>query len=157
LFVLSAGQAALGLAQDGLLPSFFTKTNKHGAPTISLLISCFGIVPILILTANESLVAQVNMIIEFSVTAFLFIYAICVAAFFKLSTKKQEKNAIYLISGIVSGTFCLWVLSKTPWQMLALASLFAVSGIPIFIYHNRPKKKLAIIENLTGKGHEKAI
>ena len=70
-WTLSSGQSALGLAQDGLLPKFFTRKNKNGAPTFGLLVSFFGIIIILLLTMNKSLVTQINNIIDFSVTAFL--------------------------------------------------------------------------------------
>lgn len=144
-WTLSAGQAALGLAQDGLLPSFFAKTNKHGAPVVGLMSSCMGIVPILILTANENLVAQINMIIDFSVTAFLFVYLVCVCAFFKLIRQSAEKPLIYLIAGGIAGLFCLWVLFETPWHIIAIASLFGVSGLPVYLFHNKPKKNCGIV------------
>jgi basic amino acid/polyamine antiporter, APA family len=142
-WTLSAGQAALGLAEDGLLPAFFAKKNKHGAPVAGLLSSCVGIVPILFLTANENLVAQINMIIDFSVTAFLVVYLTCIVAFFKLIRQSAERPIIFLIAGVVGGLFCLWVLIETPWHILAIASLFGLSGLPVYFYHNKPKKNCA--------------
>lgn len=140
-WTLSAGQAALGLAQDRLLPSAFAKTNKHGAPVIGLLTSCIGIAPILVLTANENLVAQINTIIDFSVTAFLFVYLACVIAFFKLVRKSPEKSAIYIVAGVVGAVFCLWVLIETPWHIIAVASLFTLSGVPVFFYNSNLRKQ----------------
>lgn len=140
-WTLSSGQAALGLAQDGLLPKIFTKTNKSGAPIISLLCSCLGTIPVLMLTANENLATQIDTIINFSVIAFLFIYALCIAAFFKLVWIRKEKVTwFYILAGIISGIFCLFVLAKTPIHILAIASLFTISGLPVFIYQNRYKK-----------------
>lgn len=144
-WTLSAGQAALGLAQDGMLPAFFARTNKMGAPIAGLMSSCFGIVPILFLTANENLVAQINMIIDFSVTAFLFVYLTCVVAFFKLIARSSEKPILYLVAGLIAGGFCLWVLIETPWHILAIASLFGASGLPVYWYHNKAKKNPAIV------------
>lgn len=139
-WTLSAGQAALGLAQDGLLPGAFAKTNKNGAPVVGLMSSCVGIVPILILTANENLVAQINMIIDFSVTAFLFVYLACVLAFFKMVISSKERPWLYLVAGVVAGVFCIWVLAETAWHILAIASLFTVSGIPIFFWNAKSNK-----------------
>lgn len=144
-WTLSAGQAALGLAQDGLLPSIFAKTNQHSAPKIGLLSSCIGIIPILILTANENLVAQINMIIDFSVTAFLYVYLASVIAFFNLIRKSEEKPVLFIVAGIVSAVFCLWVLIETPWHILAVASLFGLSGLPVFFYSARMKKESATV------------
>jgi basic amino acid/polyamine antiporter, APA family len=139
-WTLSASQAALGLAQDGMLPPLFAKTNKSGAPVFGLLISSIGIVPILILTANENLVTQINMIIDFSVTAFLFVYLACVFAFFKLRKKTSDLSLGYFIAGIASFIFCVWVLIETPWYILAIASLFGVSGLPVFFYNTRVRR-----------------
>jgi basic amino acid/polyamine antiporter, APA family len=145
-WTLSAGQAALGLAQDGLLPKAFSKQNANGAPVVGLMSSCIGIAPILILTANENLVAQINMIIDFSVTAFLFVYLLCVLSFFKLAVKAKEKSVLFMGAGLVSGLFCLWVLFETPWHIMAIASLFAVSGVPVFFYNlkKRPGKVVVL-------------
>lgn len=139
-WTLSSGQGSLGLAQDGLLPASFAKVNEHGAPKVALITSCFGIAPILVLTANENLVAQINTIIDFSVTAFLFVYLFCVLAFFK-HMRTSKKSVLYIISGVISALFCMWVLSETPWETLAIASLFSLSGVPVFFYNTRAKRQ----------------
>ncbi|HXW53926.1 MAG TPA: amino acid permease [Myxococcota bacterium] len=144
-WTLSAGQASLGLAEDGLLPRLFAKRNARGAPVVGLIASCIGVVPILVLTANENLVAQINMIIDFSVTAFLFVYLACVFAFFRIMFKKGELAIGYMLAGLVGGGFCLWVLFETPWHILAIASLFGLSGLPVFCYNAkfRPQNIIA--------------
>jgi APA family basic amino acid/polyamine antiporter len=125
-WILSSGQIALGLASDQLLPRFFAQTNKHGAPYVALLISSLGTAPLLVLTTHSNLAAQITMIIDFSVTAFLFVYAVCCLALFKL-TKSW--------SSLVALTFCGWILSETTLTTLATASLFVFSGVLIKIFH----------------------
>ncbi len=125
-WILSSGQIALGLAGDKLLPKFFGKTNKHEAPYIALLISAFGTAPLLILTTHSNLAAQITMIIDFSVTAFLFVYAICCLALFKM-----QRAWISL----VALAFCGWILSETTLTTLATASLFVVSGFLVRIFY----------------------
>lgn len=139
-WTLSAGQAALGLAEVGLLPKAFAKTNAQGAPMVGLLTSSIGIMPILILTANENLVAQINTIIDFSVTAFLFVYLVCVFSFFKLMKNNVQRSPLYIGAAIAATVFCLWVLFETSWHVLAIAGLFTVSGVPVFLYINRGRK-----------------
>ncbi len=142
-WTLSAGQAALGLAESNLLPKFFAKKNRHGAPVWGLLTSCIGITPILFLTANESLVAQINTIIDFSVTAFLFVYLACISAFFKIKiSSKQSVSVIYTVAGVIGGIFCVWVLSESSWSTIAIASLFSLSGVPVYYFMNRSCKAL---------------
>lgn len=133
-WTLSSGQAALGLAEAGLLPNIFKQKNKYGAPRWGILSSCIGIIPILMLTANKNLSAQINTIIDFSVTAFLFVYLACVAAFFRISYKEKGlmKSLGYLVAAVIGGLFCLWILFETSWHIIAIASLFTLSGIPVF-------------------------
>lgn len=141
-WMLTSGQIALGLAQDKLLPSFFGRKNKYDAPFWGLLVSCMGIVPLLILTANKSLAAQVLTIIDFSVTAFLFVYGICCIAFFKLliqRTKTMRERLFPLLYGCIALFFCCWVLYETSLSTLLIASLFTLSGIPLYLYYRTRK------------------
>ncbi len=137
-WMLTSGQIALGLAQDKLLPAFFGRKNKYDAPFWGLLASCMGIVPLLILTANKSLAAQVLTIIDFSVTAFLFVYGICCLAFFKLliqRTNTTRDRLLPLLYGYIALSFCCWVLYETTLSTILIASLFTLSGIPFYLYY----------------------
>lgn len=137
-WTLSAGQAALGLAEAGLLPSIFAKTNKAGAPTWGILFSFFGIIPILVLTTNENLSTQINTVIDFSVTAFLFVYLACVLAYYRIAYREKTlfSSAPILVASIIALGFCAWVILETEWHIIATASLFCLSGIPIYFYRN---------------------
>lgn len=134
-WVLTSGQIALGLAEDGFMPAFLAKKNKNGAPVWSIVISCVGILPLLIITANENLSAQITEIIDFSVIAFLFVYLACSIAFFKLLITQNIKPSLskWLI-GYGSIIFCIWTIYQTPIRTLIIASSFAVSGIPVYYF-----------------------
>ena len=138
-WTLSSGQSALGLAQDRLLPKFFARKNKNGAPTYGLLVSFIGIIIILLLTMDKSLVAQINTIIDFSVTAFLFVYLICSLSFFKIYFKEKINQPIYLIFASISLLFCIWVLSQASLTTIFCASLFCLSGIPVYWFIKKEK------------------
>lgn len=134
-WMLTSGQIALGLAQDGFLPEFFGRTNKYGAPFISLAISCAGIIPLLIMTASNTLASQIDFIVNVSSTTFLFVYTACCLAFFKLLLENNlnPKSYYTLFYGSVALLFCSWVIYSTPVYILGVASLFIFSGIPLFI------------------------
>jgi basic amino acid/polyamine antiporter, APA family len=134
-WMLTSGQIALGLAQDRFLPRLFGRTNKYGAPYISLAISCVGIIPLLIMTNNNTLASQINFIVDVSSVTFLFVYTVCCLAFFKLLLEKKYSSASMssVICGIFALLFCLWVIYATPAHTLGVASLFICSGIPLFI------------------------
>lgn len=131
-WILASGQIVLGLAQDGLVPKIFGKKNKNGAPFFGILTSSFGIIPLLILTANKNLATQINTIIDFSVTAFLFVYLSCAIAFLKLKIQEKSLSLFQALYGGLSILFCGWVIYETPILTLLLATLFVFSGLPMY-------------------------
>jgi basic amino acid/polyamine antiporter, APA family len=136
-WVLTSGQIALGLAQDGLMPSLFGVTNKYNAPYWSIALSGIGTVPLLIMTAEQNLASQILSIIDFSVTAFLFVYAVCCIAFLALLMKKRgavSNPHLKLLYGLVGLLFCVWVIYETPLSVLLTATLFTIVGIPLYGY-----------------------
>ncbi len=136
-WMLASGQIALGVAQDDLMPAFFARTNKQGAPYCALLVSCAGIVPLLFLTLNENIAQQINTIIDFSVICFLFVYVICCGSLLKLLAKQQSKDWKIWLYSLCALSFCAWVISATPLKTIAVASLFVLSGIPIYFMQRR--------------------
>lgn len=140
-WVLTSGQIIFGLSKDGFVPKFFGKTNKAGAPHIAITISSIGIVPLLLLTANDNFAARINSIIDISVTSFLFVYLICCVAFLKIMIKSEKINAWLFLVGLIAAVFCSWVIYETKWQTLAIASLFTVSGLPLYFFWFRKAAK----------------
>ncbi len=138
-WMLASGQIALGLAEDHLLPGHFSKKNKHDAPRYGLIISCIGIIPFLFLTANNSIAQQITSIIDYSVTAFLFVYALCTLAYMKILWQEKAKFYHWLYA-LIALVFCGWVLEATSIFIIATASIFVLSGIPLyFIWYKRKK------------------
>lgn len=140
-WVLTSGQIALGAAYDGHLPHFFTRKNNQGAPQWGLIISCLGMVPILILTLEQDLITQVNTIIDISVTAFLFIYVLSVLSYLKLFWKNKASKKIdfrSLLIGLLALLFCVWALMASGIKMVGLATLITLLGAPIYYW----KKKI---------------
>ncbi|MDR0296790.1 MAG: amino acid permease [Rickettsia sp.] len=137
-WVLISGQIALGLAQDGLMPSFFAKQNKNGAPIWGLVISCIGILLLLISTTNEDLSEQITEIIDFSVISFLFVYLACSIAFLKLLLAKSKKSSTYeWLIALGSIVFCLWIIYETQLNVTIKAISFVLSGIPVYLWYKK--------------------
>ena len=137
-WILTSGQIACGAAKDGLFPAFCSKTNKYGAPYISLLISLVGTILLLCTTLSDNLIAQVNLVIDVSVTAFLFVYFACMMAFFKLFARKQP---IYGFISLLGGGFCLWIICHSPMLNIIISAGLVFSGLPVYLWHNRKSKK----------------
>lgn len=134
-WVLASGQVALGLAENKLMPQFFTKKNRYDSPLWGIVISSLGTSILLIFTSSDNFAKQITSIIDFSVISFLFVYLACILAFLKFFI--QEKSCYKLLIGIIATIFCCWIVFETPIKTLLIASLFTVSGIPIylFLYH----------------------
>ncbi len=137
-WILTSGQIALGLAEDGFIPSLFGKKTVNGAPYWSLIISSLGILPLLILTSNHQFAEQITTIIDVSVTAFLFVYLVCCLALFKILIQNSGSYFyLKILIGLVATCFCLWIIAKTPLLTLEIAFLFTLSGIPIFLINRK--------------------
>ncbi len=146
-WMLTSGQVALGLAQDGLLPTVFARKNRFNAPYWGLAISCLGMILLLLFTANETLATRIFTIIDFSVITFLFVYAICCLAFLKLLVQKRDRVSVRFLTrsvlcGVCALVFCCLVIVGTPMHILLTASLFAVSGVPFYLYFLRNRNSV---------------
>ena len=140
-WVLTSGQISLGLAQDKMMPSVFAKLNKNDAPYASIIYSCLGIVPLLILTSDKNIASQVAMVIDISVTSFLFIYLL--SATVNLWVSWRNKIEVFsVLNSLVAISFCMWVVSETSLYTVVISSFFTVSGIPLYFiwYKNKLKK-----------------
>lgn len=131
-WVLTAGQISLGLAQDKLMPNIFAKLNSRKAPYFSIILSCFGILPLLILTADKNIASQVAAVIDFSVTSFLFIYILCSVVNLIISYREGKYRAV--IVSIIAILFSGWIISETSINTIMISSLFTLSGIPIYLF-----------------------
>lgn len=137
-WILTSSQISLGLAKDRFLPKILAKKNKNGAPYISVLISCLGMVPILILTTDKSLASQIDYIIDFSVKSFLLVYAICSLAYLKFAIRIRSVKKISL--AILALTFCGLMIFESSLEAILIATLFTVSGI--FVMPFIPRKAI---------------
>jgi APA family basic amino acid/polyamine antiporter len=137
-WIMTSGQIVLGLAQDGLMPACLAQKNRYEAPIWGILIGSIGIGILLILTAHKSVAAQVLTIIDFSVTAFLFIYAFCCLAFFKFLWRMRKDFSfsmlLHVLYGCIALIFCCWVIYEIPVYTIMIASLFTLTGVPFYLW-----------------------
>lgn len=140
-WTLVSGQISLGLAEDKFLPNLFAKKNRNEAPFVGLMTSFVGIAIILILTSHTSIAKQISNIIDLSVNAFIFVYLMCIIAFFKLLWRKGNHKIRYWVYGIISSSFCLWILYQHPLLTIA-STIYIISGIPVYFVKIRKKKHL---------------
>ncbi|MCE2950525.1 MAG: amino acid permease [Alphaproteobacteria bacterium] len=131
-WMLTSGQIALGLSQDGFMPALFAKTNKKEAPVWSILISAAGIVPLLFMTMADSFADQIRSIIDISVTAFLFVYSACCFGAIKLALRANKYLSAFV--SLIALLFCAWIIYETPLATLGQSCLFTLSGVPVYLF-----------------------
>lgn len=145
-WVLTSGQIATQASKDKLFPAFFSKSNKAGAPYVSILIAFFSTLVLLAFTLNADILTQINTVIDVSVTTFILIYFACAAALIKILLKKKKTRSLkYLIIPILSIAFCLWIIAFNSLFNLLLCSLFVVTGIPIYIIQHKKIKSTFLL------------
>ncbi len=150
-WVLTSSQIALGAANDGHFPAIFSVKNKNNVPIWGLVISSMGIIPILLLTLDVDLIAQVNTIIDVSVTAFLLIYLGCVVSYLKLwavDWQAKKSKIIECVIGIFALIFCGWALWSSGFTVVFYALLITGTGIPIYVWKQNNRSKLYRQESL---------
>ena len=144
-WTLASGQIALGITEDGLMPRFFAQTNRNGVPLVPLFISCIGSIFFLILTHQETMMDKINTIIELSVVCFLFVYVICCLAYLKILRQQTNRAPFWQwLCAFISLGFCAWIIASTHLVTLLLASLFVMSGIPVYIFRRKKLKRLIL-------------
>ncbi|HEV2524307.1 MAG TPA: hypothetical protein VGU44_04155, partial [Gammaproteobacteria bacterium] len=117
--------------------AIFSVKNKNNVPIWGLVISSMGIIPILLLTLDVDLIAQVNTIIDVSVTAFLLIYLGCIVSYLKLwvaDWRAKKSKIIECFIGIFALIFCGWALCSSGFKMVFYALLITGTGIPIYLW-----------------------
>ena len=140
---LTAGQIALGLAQDGILPDFFKTTNSSGAPTWALTVSQAMLIPLILCTMDNSLNQQIVYIIKISVMAFLYVYLTCSVGLFYLLIRENQAwyHSGYVFS-VCAIAFCSYLIIGTALSHLdevITALFFVVSGLPVYWFHFRKR------------------
>lgn len=128
-WVLTSGQIILGFAEDGYVMSFFARKNKYDAPQNGLIVSSLGVVPLLFLTANQSLAEQITTIIDITVVAFLFVYLICCLSLLKLSNGNWKA----IVPSVIGAAFCLWIIYETSVYTLMISGIVGLSGVPFYV------------------------
>jgi len=136
-WVLTSGQIALGLSQDGLMPKIFGKKNNVDAPVVALIVSSVSIIPLLFFTSSKTFSQQILAMVDISVTAFLFVYLICCVSFLKLLFQEKNNQIGSYVLGFIALIFCGWIIYETPINTLLLSCLFTLSGVPIYLFWYR--------------------
>lgn len=141
-WMLTSGQISLSLSEGGFLPKIFGKKNKKASPYMGLIIASCLILPLLLITADKNILDQLKKIIDFSVTAFLYVYLICSISYLMIHIKEEKIKLLKIITTLISILFCIFAISQTSLTIHLICMLFVISGIPMFFWYKVNSKKL---------------
>ena len=137
-WTLTSGQIAYGAVTDGLFPKIFSKSNKAGAPVVSLWIAAVGMVPFLFLEEMDYWRNGLERLLDLLVSIFIFVYLLCCISYTRLICKwyktKKERIKKYLLTQIAV-VFCIFVLYQDLLASFLVLAIFILLGFPIFWKH----------------------
>ncbi len=128
-------------AQQGVLPKFFLKENKNGAPISSLYISSLvmQLSVFMVVIATDVYLAMIDI----SGVMILPSYLLSMMYLFKgtstktlLTNAKNRKNVMYI--ALLASIYCVWLMFAADLSYLLLATIFYAIGIP---FYNMAHKK----------------
>lgn len=137
-WILIQGQMPVSAAKEGVFPEYFTKTNKHGAPT-GIVIGSVIMTAVFLLTYQPSILKHVELMIDASVFAMLVPYFYCAVAFgYVACTKRKEFSTTEkILLSIVGFTACLYssasILSAGE-QMIAAGFIMFSLCVPFYCF-----------------------
>jgi len=138
-WVMVVGRIPYGAAQDGLFPSVFQKTTRHGTPYWGVLISSVCSMPLLLMSLQTTLLEQFNYIIDIAVTLILLVYAISVLAYIRLLFRDKSYTVGKLLLGGGALSFSLWALWAASLKMVSMSLIVLLCGIPMYLWMRRGK------------------
>jgi arginine:ornithine antiporter/lysine permease len=140
-FTIMIVQIPYAAALDGTFPKIFTKTNSHGAPSVSLFVTStiMQLTMIMVYFANNAW----NTMLSITSVMILPAYFACTLYLWKVCAKKQfpasasVKLAFAVLCGIAGSVYALWMIYAAGLKYLAMTFAFFAIGIPVFIWSQR--------------------
>ena len=114
------------LAEQGLLPAWFAKTNRHGTPAAALLVSSAIATGCVILNNSKSTSEMFTFMAILSTSVTLWLYLACAAAALRLR--------VAIPVALAGLAYAIW----TPWGagigVSAMSLILMVAGLPLYIW-----------------------
>ena len=126
-WTMVVARIAQGAADQGLFPSIFSKKDKISTPVSGILISSACTYVCILLTLQENMLSQFNLIVDIAVTIILIIYLACCCSYFVIC--KPRCFSGYCI-GVGALIFSLFALYSSGVKMFLMALVLLLTGLP---------------------------
>lgn len=136
--IMLQGHVALASANDKLFPKLFAIKNYRNVPVAGLTISSVLITLLLLLTVNEGLLHQFQLMILMATLASLIPYLFTMLGAILLINKHAIQFTRFeywkiLAIAIIASMYAMWAILSAGSNVLFCGILLFMSGIPIYI------------------------
>ena len=128
-WVLMHGQIAFSASKDQLLPTIFSRLNRHGSPQSGLLITAVVMSVMLLITMEPSIQEHFEFIILIAVYVMLLAYLCAAISCCVLQRRSgNSRHPGWNLIVILSMAYCFWGLSGAGLKALAYGSVLLLLG-----------------------------
>ncbi len=132
-WVFFSGQIAKSASEENMLPSFFKKLNKYGAPSNALWTGTFGTIAILFLQKSPLFGDKIGKFLDMSVIIYIVLYIMAVLAYVKFMKSSKTKSLFQILITLLAFSFCTLILFKSdPFNFSAVITML-LFGIPVYM------------------------
>ena len=114
------------LAEQGLLPAWFAKTNRHGTPAAALLLSSAIATVCVILNNSKSTSEMFTFMAILSTSVTLWLYLACAASALRLR--------VAIPVALIGLAYAVWTLWGAGIGVSALSLILMVAGLPLYAW-----------------------
>ena len=134
-WVLFSGKFAQTSADENIFPKIFGKTNKNGAPYVSLIISAIGtILVIALLEFSDGVKEAYSKFLDMSIIMYVILYLVAIISYLTFIYKNKSKGysiTKFLIT-LFAFLFCtIMLINSNPKDFIAVI-LIIVTSLPIY-------------------------
>lgn len=133
-WILIQGQMAYAIACDHLLPQIFTKTSKHGAPYMAIIIS--GIISsfVILMNYNANLITIFSYLLVLStmMTVIPFIFCTIAKILILAREKQNQNNLVGIIIAMFAFTYGIFAIGSTDYNLVYWCFIMLLLGLPIY-------------------------
>lgn len=143
-------------AEDGLLPSFFARTNRHGVPWLGLIFTASLMTALLLLTLSPNLQSQFHCVITLAISASLLPYAFAAVSLPVMMVMNRQGSNLsfwaYCCLSLVALSFIALALMTESAPTVVWGIILQILTIPLYLLYvaRRHRQKIDVPQcNLT--------
>jgi APA family basic amino acid/polyamine antiporter len=122
--MLVNGEIPRSMAEDRMLPAWFGKLDKQGAPARGIVLAAVVASAMVLMNASSSVQGLFEFLLLLSTSSTLWLYLACALAAMRLRIARTL--------GVVGALYALWTLWGAGLEASGLSLLLMFSGLPIY-------------------------